>query len=59
MKLNFEMYIKKLHYYQIVSCVKTFKRRFFNFLCELNNLIKINGPRKEACIQFRSCRVGN
>ena len=33
MKLKFEMYIKKLHYYQKVSCIKTFKRRFFYFLC--------------------------
>ena len=27
------MYIKKLHYYQKVSCVKTFIKRFFYFLC--------------------------
>ena len=33
MKLNFQMYIKKFHYYQKVSCVKTFKKRFFYFLC--------------------------
>ena len=33
MKLKFEMYIKKLHYYQKVSSVKTFKRRFFYLLC--------------------------
>ena len=32
MKLNFEMYIKQLHYYQKVFCVKAFKR-FFYFLC--------------------------
>ena len=30
-KLKFEMYIKKLHYHQKASCVKTFKRRFFYF----------------------------
>ena len=29
------MYIKKLHYYQKVSSVKTFKRRFFYFLCRI------------------------
>ena len=33
MKLKFEVYIKKLRYYQKASCVKTFKRRFFYFLC--------------------------
>ena len=33
MKLNFKMYIRKLHYYQKVSCVKTFIKRFFYFLC--------------------------
>ena len=33
MKIKFEMYIKKLDYYQKVSCIKTFKRRFFYFLC--------------------------
>ena len=33
MKLKFEMYIKKLHYYQKVSYVKILKRRFFYFLC--------------------------
>ena len=33
MKLKIEMFITKLHYYQKVSCVKTFKRRFFYFLC--------------------------
>ena len=27
------MYIKKVYYYQKVSCVKTFGRRFFYFLC--------------------------
>ena len=27
MKLNFEMYIEKMHYYQIVSCVKTFEKK--------------------------------
>ena len=27
------MYTKKLHYHQKVSCVKTFERRFFYFLC--------------------------
>ena len=32
MKLNFEMFIKKLHHYQKVSCVNKFKRRFFYFL---------------------------
>ena len=32
MKLIFEMYIKKLHYYKKVSCVKTFMKRFFYFL---------------------------
>ena len=33
MKLKFEMYIKKLHYYQKVFCVKTFnlKKGFFIF----------------------------
>ena len=30
MKLNFEMYIKKLHYYQEVTNVKTFKIRLFH-----------------------------
>ena len=33
MKLNFEMYIQKLHYYQKRSCSKTFIKRFFYFLC--------------------------
>ena len=33
MKLNFGIYIYKLHQYKKESCVKTFKRRFFNFLC--------------------------
>ena len=33
MKLKFEICIKKLHYYQKLSCVKTFKRRFSYFLC--------------------------
>ena len=33
MKLKFEIYIKKLHYYQKASCVQIFKRRFFCFLC--------------------------
>ena len=31
-KIHFQI-IKKLHYYQKASCVKTFKRRFFYFLC--------------------------
>ena len=29
MKLKFEMYIKKLHYYQKASCVKNLKEGFF------------------------------
>ena len=29
MKLNFEMYVQKLHHYQKVSCVKIFIKRFF------------------------------
>ena len=33
MKLNLEIYIKKLNYYQKVYCVKRFKRRLFYFLC--------------------------
>ena len=33
MKLKFEIYIKKLHYYQKASCGKILIRRFFYFLC--------------------------
>ena len=33
MKLKFEISIKELHYYQKTSCVKTFKRMNFYFLC--------------------------
>ena len=32
MELNFEMYVKKLHYYRKVSCVKTFIKSLFYFL---------------------------
>ena len=42
MKLNIEIYIQKLHYYQKVPCVKTFIKRLFIFCVAYfqKNLIK-------------------
>ena len=46
------MYIKKLQYYQKVSCVKIFKRRFFYFLCQLLRQLKM---RTASLGVFKRC----
>ena len=52
------MYIQKMHYYQKVSSVKTFKRSFFYFLCcDFYCSLRLDGSARVSGIKWWMLRI--